>query len=165
MKPLADQLLDTSSAVSRSRVRRGAEELVRWARYLDPEDRRLIVQVFQQGQPICGLAPVWGTRESVLRGRVDRLRDRMRTKEFRVVAECLDLFPEPYRLVAELRYLRGRSLAAVVAETGLTLHQVRERLGAVDALIRVGRALMTANAVSKLPEVFGDVEDAESGVA
>ncbi|MEM8782474.1 MAG: hypothetical protein AAGE65_06400 [Planctomycetota bacterium] len=130
--------------------RDAAADLVRWAQYLDPADRRLIEQVYRYGQPVRGLAALMGTRPGVLRRRLDRLILRMESQEFRTVCECLPLFPEPYRPVAELRHVRGRSLAKIVEETGLPLHQVRERLRAVQALIRVGRALMAASAVAKL---------------
>ena len=135
--------------------RDSAADLVRLARYLDPVDRRLIEQVYRYGQPVRGVAALTGRRPAVLRRRLHRLKARMEGGDFRTVCECLDLFPEPYRAVAELRHLRGRSLANIGQETGLSLHQVRERLVAVQGLIRVGRALRAASAVSKLdPAAF-----------
>ncbi|MEM1099154.1 MAG: hypothetical protein AAGH92_10235 [Planctomycetota bacterium] len=130
--------------------RQAADDVVRSAQYLDPTDRRLIEQVYRYGQPVRGLAALMDKKPGVLRRRIDRLISRMESVEFRTVCECLPLFPEPYRAVAELRHLRGRSLANIAEETGLPFHQVRERLRAVQALIRVGRALMAASAVSKL---------------
>lgn len=130
--------------------RAAADDLVRMAAHLDPADRRLIEQVYRYGQPVRGIAALMGKRPGVLRRRIDRLKKRMNTEEFRTVCECLPLFPEPYRRVAQLRHLRGLSLAKISEETGLPFHQVRERLRAVQALVRVGRALMAASAVSKL---------------
>ncbi len=132
------------------RARVDGVEAVRLAGFLDPADRRLVEQVYGQGQPVSGVAGLMGVKPTRLHRRLAKLRRRMAGREFRVVAECLELFPPNYRPVAERRYLRGHSLERIVGDTGLSLHQVRQRLHAADALIKVAHALMTADAVSKL---------------
>lgn len=143
---------------ARRRHERGrvdADELVRRSRFLDVAERQLIVQAYGYGQPISGLAALSGVRPATLHRRIAKIRKRISGKDFQVVSECLELFPAKYRAVAKHRYLMGFSLDRIVRETGLTMHQVRQRLNAARALIKVAGALMAANAVSRLSEFPG----------
>lgn len=152
---------------ARRRHQRGrvdAEEVVRLAKFLDGDERQLVIQVYRHGQPVSGLAVLSGVKPASLHRRLANIRKRMSGSDFRVVSECLDLFPVKYRVVAERRYLRGFSLDRIVRETGLTMHQVRQRLNASRALIKVAGALMTANAVSRLSGI-SEPQDGEEAVS
>ncbi len=144
---------ECGASKARSRRRGGrieAEEAVRMAKFLCEPERRLVEQVFRHGLPIAGIAAVAGTRPGVLHRRLEKVCKRMNTVEFRVVSEVWELFPTKYQSVARLRFLQGYSLERVAQATELTVHQVRQRLCAIDALIRVGRQLMAASAVRGL---------------
>ncbi len=130
--------------------RLGAEQAVRLARHLDNDERRLVEQVYRHGQPVAGLAALAGVRPEVLRRRLTSIGKRMQGPDFQVVSECLELFPAKYQPVARLKYLQGYSLQRLARVTGLTLHQARQQLCAVEALISVARQLMAADAVAGL---------------
>ena len=125
----------------RQEQRDRVEQLLFWAAYLPEEDRLLLEQVYQHGQRISEVAKLMKVRPRALQRRVQRLVQRLADKRFRFVARHLDLLPRELRGVAKLRVLEGRSLRSTAARSGLSLHQVRQRLDRLAFIVQHPEAL------------------------
>lgn len=157
MSTSIDQHSARSGRPDQATRRRHIEQTLDLASHLPRDERVLYEQVYLHGQPVAGLAALAKVRPRVLYDRLKRIRERMKTREFKVTSECLELLPANYRTVARYRFLHGLSVAKTARAAGLTPYQVRQREQAVRALLRVAPRLMAAHALG----VLGDCDDVD----
>ncbi len=106
--------------------RREVERMMRLAAFLPEDERTLLQQVYDHGQPASRLAPMLHLSPRQLQRRVVRLVERLGMEEFALLAECPRLLPGPVRRVGKLHFIDGLSLREVAERTGLSLYRVRQ---------------------------------------
>jgi hypothetical protein len=120
----------------RSRRRDEVERLLELAQHLAERDRLLLEQVYRHGLVVADLARVSGGNPDALRRRIQRLIHRLDDPVFHFVVGHGDLLAPVVRRVATRVILHGRPLRQAAADTGLSLHEVREHVAEVRAIAR-----------------------------
>lgn len=124
--------------------REAAEELVRRADLLSPEDRALIHAIYEDGRSGEEVARLIGVSPRALRRRLARLVERVRSARFLFVGSRLYGWPMTRRRVAAAVVLRGMSVRRAAAELGVSTYAVRVHLQAIDAMLEAALAAATA---------------------
>ncbi len=119
--------------------RRAAEEIVRRARLLHPDERAVIEAVYGEGRSFAELGRLAGVRAESLRCRARRALRRADTDLFRFVAQHHGAWPPHTRRVARLWVLHGLSLRKIAERLAVSLHVVRTHANAVRALHAAAR--------------------------
>ncbi|MBL8763453.1 MAG: hypothetical protein JNM07_04205 [Phycisphaerae bacterium] len=110
--------------------------LISWIPSLPEGDRELVRAVVERGTPEREVAELQGLPLSAVRARVRRLKHRLRSPVFRVVAARSAEWPEDVRAVARACFLRGMSIRAAAGSLGLSYHHARTLRGAATHLAR-----------------------------
>lgn len=118
-----------------------AEQCLDLAIHLAEPDRWLIEAVLRGGVSCAATAQRLGVPERTLQWRVRRLIGRLRSPEFAFIVNQREVWPEARRRVGEIVHLRGGTREQAPRETGLTMHQVRRELTAIDVLMEQARAV------------------------
>ncbi|MEQ9617423.1 MAG: hypothetical protein RLN60_05250 [Phycisphaerales bacterium] len=139
MVSLGPRHLDFSSNdldLRRARRRDVAECLVERARWVRPDERRLVERVYRDGASIKDVSEALGVRASVAGNRLRRAARRMLSARFEFVLAQRASWTGRRRSVARLCVLEGRPMREACETLGLTLHMVRNELKIIDALVR-----------------------------
>lgn len=115
--------------------RQAVEELLRWATYLPRGDRALLEAVLRDGQPLRLLAEMTGGPPATLSHRLRGVLERVRSREFQLVALRGRQLDPADRRIAELLFLHGRSGREVARRTGHPPHRVRRLRDAIRQMV------------------------------
>ncbi|HEX7009488.1 MAG TPA: hypothetical protein VF184_05870 [Phycisphaeraceae bacterium] len=128
------QRLIAADGEERAWRRRCVERVLELAQHLDKPDRLLLEQVYRHGLSAAELELITGMGRRRLQRRIARLTKRIQQREFRLLTQRAELVPRDCLAVGRRFFLQGRSLRDTVRLTGLTLHQVRQRIRTIRTL-------------------------------
>lgn len=123
----------SGAGVMRGRV----EVLLELARHLPVQDRALVEQVIRRGASAAEVARLRGERPRATQKRLRSLFQRMRSREYRLLAEREALVPENVRAAARAVIFERRTLRETARLTHQSLHDVRRHMLAVRTLARL----------------------------
>lgn len=118
-----------------------AEQCLDLAVHLAEPDRWLIEAVLRGGVSCAATAQRLGVAQRTLQWRVKRLLGRLRSPEFAFIVNHRETWPQSRRRVAEIVHLQGGTREHAARQAGLTMHQVRRELTAIDVLMEQARAM------------------------
>lgn len=157
-RPRARRRVDplATTDLRRTRLRSVSEALEDLARYLEPEDRELVLAVYCQGIPATRLAALRARNESArtIRRRVRALAQRALSPRFEFVVLSRDSWDPLRRKVATRCILEGRAQRDAARDLNTSLYTVRAHLHAIEALMHrpARRAPRSAPVASPLRE-------------
>ncbi len=128
---------DKAGSGQRAGGRGLVERLLERAAHLEPEDRRLVEQVLDAGESLRNLAARHRVPPRNLQRRYRNTLRRLASPEFIFIARFADRLPPRHRRAAQLIYLRGFSQRRTADAAGLSLHEVRQAVRAVQTLARL----------------------------
>lgn len=111
-----------------------AETILLRARWLQPEDRRLVEAMYDQGMTAQALAQLRGEPARAVRVRVRRHVERMLSDRFVTVLRLRDGWPAARRRVATACVLQGRPMRDAAKHLKISLHTVRRHMEAINTL-------------------------------
>ncbi|MEM8756505.1 MAG: hypothetical protein AAGF47_01820 [Planctomycetota bacterium] len=118
----------------RRRTRAQAERISLRADVLDPPERRLIRDLFEDGRPCSAIARELGQNPRSIRRRVRSITRRLLDPRFEFVLTKADAWRPTRRRVAHEHFIRGHSLRETAEQLGLSLYIVRQHRDAIEAL-------------------------------
>lgn len=119
------------------RRRRSADlsaRIVRRAQWLVPEDRELVLAVFERGQSAISLGTIRGQNPRHIRKRIRQLVARLDDPRLAYVVAHHNAWGRTMRNVARELFIRGRPMREVSDELGVSLHRVRQLRDAIEAM-------------------------------
>lgn len=119
-----DRVADTDED-RREHGRSRAEQILARADRLPDGDRALLRAIYDTGQSVRDLAPIVGVSARALRRRVQRLVERVLSREFAFVLLQREHWAPTRRRVADAVFIDGLSLRRASRALGLTFHTVR----------------------------------------
>jgi DNA-directed RNA polymerase specialized sigma24 family protein len=124
-----------SPSVQPRQTRGTVERLLDLADYLAAPDRALLRGIYDRGMTPAELAQVLGRRPRGIRGRVQRLVERIGSPRFTFIVRNSSRWPKSRRRIAEMVFLQGRSQREAAETLGLGLHRVRREVDRIRLLI------------------------------
>lgn len=134
---LYDTQAITPNLNRRTHARMASEQIVRLAQALPDEERLLLERRYSDGVSIADLARRQRRSVHTVRRRIERLKRRIASPEFRFTVLHQDQLPKPLRKTATLLFVHGRSLRETAERTHKTLHRVRCDRAMLQTLARV----------------------------
>ena len=119
------------------RARQEGESLSEWFRFLPDEDREIMTMRYVDGLTVTRIASRANMNENGMRARISRIRRRINSRPFQLVALAGESLPQPLRAIAKYRVLHGLSLRAVARQLRMTLHHVRRRCDQLNVYLGV----------------------------
>jgi DNA-directed RNA polymerase specialized sigma24 family protein len=115
-----------------------ARTIVQRAAALPPQERTLVLSVFDLGRPVAEVGRLLGIRGDPrsLRRRLRHLAARLLTPEFAYVVGNRDAWTPARRMVATEAFVHGRSCRQIAREHGMSFHVVRVHMRVVKELAR-----------------------------
>ncbi len=115
-------------------------QLTRRAHWLDPEDRELILAMFDRGQSAASIASISRCSPRLVRRRIKQLVQRLNDPRVAYVVAHHRGWPKARSRVARSLYIRGLSMREASEALGLTLHCVRKHRDAIEAMTLASQA-------------------------
>ena len=113
------------------KLRDQADEILRRAELLTPQDREFLRLVLDRGVPTSQLARQAGLHRSTLRRRLHKLVRRLTDEQNLALLRAHDILRPTDRKLVVLSFLRGLSTRDAARETGIPYHRARRRLDAL----------------------------------
>lgn len=126
--------LDTEIDLRRRRSTDRTARIVRRAQWLMPEDRELVLAVFERGQSASSLGSIRGQNPRSIRKRIHQLVARLEDPRLAYVVAHHNAWARTMRSVARELFIRGRTMREVSDELGISLHRVRQLRDAIEAM-------------------------------
>ena len=127
--------LDESLDLRRKRDASLSSRLVRRAHWLEPEDRELILAVFDRGQTACSIGTISSQPPRVVRRRIKALAERLCDPRVAYVVAHRNAWGSSRRRVTHELFIRGRSMRQVSQLLSISLHCVRKHRDAIEAMV------------------------------
>lgn len=108
--------------------------LVRRAHWLDPDDRELILAMFDRGQSAASIASIHQSNPRMVRRRLRQLITRLNDPRVAYVVAHQGHWGRTRQRVARDLFIRGFTMRQVSERLGVSLHCVRKHRDAIEAL-------------------------------
>lgn len=125
---------DESLDLRRKRQSTLSSRLVRRAHWLDPDDRELILAMFDRGLNAARIASMIGQNPRIVRKRIRQLVSRLNDPRVAYVVAHRPGWGRTRSRVARELFIRGRSMRETSDALGLSLHCVRKHRDAIEAM-------------------------------
>lgn len=132
--------LDESLDLRRKRDSSLSSRLVRRAHWLEPEDRELILAVFDRGQSARSIGTICNQPPRTVRRRIKSLAERLCDPRVAYVVAHRNAWGSSRKRIAHELFIRGRSMRQVSGLLGVSLHCVRKHRDAIEAMVHAADA-------------------------
>lgn len=116
-------------------AREHADQVVRLAEFLLPEDRSLMLAVYADGRSVKDLAALAREDPRRMRRRVRKLTRRVLSNDFLFVLRHRDGWPSARRRIATACIVHGRTIRQGATEAETSFYNARKQLDSVRALL------------------------------
>ena len=134
LKVETDRGLEAVGDLRKKRARRLVEAICEGARYLPDDQKALMSDIFERGEPIARVATRRAQCPRGLSRRVHRIAARVLDPRFRYVAEHQSHWRPTRRQVASACIIEGLSIREAAQKLQLSQYTVRKHKEAIDAL-------------------------------
>lgn len=116
-----------------------SSRLIRRAHWLDPDDRELILAVFDRGQSAASIANISESSPRLVRKRIKQLIARLNDPRVAYVVAHHRQWGRTRQAVGRGLFIRGQSMREVSDRLGVSLHCVRKHRDAIEAMTLADR--------------------------